>query len=45
VLDGSFDDSPDAQGAEEDRLKTFRRVRDEIAERIIGWLKTKEASP
>jgi arsenate reductase len=38
VLHWGFEDPADAQGSEDDRLRVFRRVRDEIAERIIGWL-------
>jgi arsenate reductase len=33
-----FDDPAAAQGLEEDRLKVFRRVRDEIDARIVEWL-------
>ena len=34
VLHWSFDDPADAQGEEEARLAVFRRVRDEIAQRV-----------
>jgi arsenate reductase len=44
VLHWSFDDPAEAQGSEDNRLRTFRRVRDEIAERIIEWLQTEETS-
>jgi arsenate reductase (thioredoxin) len=37
-LHWSFDDPSQATGSEADRLQTFRRVRDEIARVIIGWL-------
>jgi DNA-binding ferritin-like protein len=39
-LHWSFDDPADAQGSNADRLQVFRRVRDEIAERIRRWLNT-----
>jgi len=32
----SFDDPADARGTEEERLDVFRRVRDEIADRVRG---------
>ena len=34
----SFDDPSQATGSDEDRLATFRRVRDEIAARLRQWL-------
>jgi arsenate reductase len=37
-LHWSFDDPSRASGAEADRLAAFRRVRDEIAARLRGWL-------
>jgi arsenate reductase (thioredoxin) len=37
-LHWSFEDPSGATGNEEDRLKVFRGVRDEIKERIRGWL-------
>jgi arsenate reductase (thioredoxin) len=39
----SFEDPSAATGSEEDRLKVFRRVRDEIKRRIRGWLAEQEA--
>jgi len=33
-----FDDPAAADGTEAQRLRTFRRVRDEIGERIDAWL-------
>jgi arsenate reductase len=35
----SFDDPSAAKGSEDERLATFRRVRDEIASRLTTWLK------
>ena len=35
----SFDDPSAAKGTEDERLATFRRVRDEIAARLTRWLK------
>lgn len=40
VLHWSFDDPAEAQGSVDDRLQVFRRVRDEIADRIRAWLRT-----
>jgi arsenate reductase len=37
-LHWSFDDPSAATGSEEQRLAVFRRVRDEIAGRLRGWL-------
>jgi arsenate reductase len=34
----SFEDPSQATGSEDQRLQTFRRVRDEIAERLKAWL-------
>jgi arsenate reductase len=34
----SFDDPSSPSGTEEERLQTFRRVRDEIRDRILEWL-------
>ncbi len=41
-LHWSFEDPSQATGREEERLKVFRRVRDEIRERIEGELIPKE---
>jgi arsenate reductase (thioredoxin) len=35
----SFDDPAEAEGSEEDKLAVFRRVRDEISERLNEWSK------
>jgi arsenate reductase len=35
-----FEDPSSAVGTDEQRLNTFRRVRDQIAERIEHWLET-----
>jgi arsenate reductase len=40
VLHWSFDDPVEAQGSDDDRQRVFRRVRDEIADRIRNWLRT-----
>ncbi len=40
----SFDDPSQAPGSDEDRLKTFRRVRDEILTRLRQWLADQEKS-
>ncbi len=45
ILHWSFDDPAEAEGPEPDRLDVFRRVRDEIAEKINGWLQTGGESP
>ena len=37
-LHWSFDDPSAARGTDEERLATFRRVRDEIDGRLRGWL-------
>ena len=39
-LHWSFDDPSQATGSDAERLQTFRRVRDEIARAISGWLTT-----
>ena len=41
----SFDDPSRATGTEEERLATFRRVRDEILARLRGWLADPKSSP
>jgi arsenate reductase (thioredoxin) len=40
----SFEDPSQATGPEEERLQTFRRVRNQIRARIEAWLATREAS-
>jgi len=45
TLHWSFDDPAEAQGSDDDRAKVFRRVRDEIAEKIRDWLKTEDRLP
>lgn len=40
VLNWSFDDPADVQGEEETRLIVFRRVRDEIAQRVKDFIRT-----
>jgi arsenate reductase (thioredoxin) len=45
TLHWSFDDPAEAQGSDDDRAKVFRRVRDEIAEKIRNWLKTEGQWP
>ena len=40
----SFDDPSQATGSDEDRLVTFRRVRDEIAARLRQWLAAERCS-
>lgn len=45
TLHWSFDDPAEAQGSDDDRVKVFRRVRDEIAEKIRDWLKTEGRLP
>ncbi len=39
-LDWSFDDPSAAHGSEAERLAVFRRVRDEIRERVEEWIET-----
>jgi arsenate reductase len=43
-LHWSFDDPSQATGTEDDRLATFRRVRDEIATRLTQWLTSRSTS-
>jgi arsenate reductase (thioredoxin) len=45
TLHWSFDDPAEAQGSDDDRAKAFRRIRDEIAEKIRDWLKTEGRLP
>lgn len=40
TLHWPFDDPADATGSEEDQIPVFRRVRDEIKDRITQFLKT-----
>ena len=40
----SFDDPSQATGTEQDRLGTFRRIRDEIAARLRLWLAAERCS-
>jgi len=40
----SFDDPSQATGTDEEKLKEFRRVRDEISARIRAWLTDQDAS-
>jgi arsenate reductase len=39
-LHWSFDDPSRAEGTDEERLQTFRRVRDQLLERIRAWVAT-----
>lgn len=41
-LHWSFDDPAYAQSSDADRWQVFRRVRDEIAEKIQRWLRTED---
>lgn len=41
----SFDDPSQATGTDEDKLKKFRRIRDEILIRLRQWLADQEQSP
>jgi arsenate reductase len=41
-LHWSFEDPSCATGSEQQRLATFRRIRDQIESRIVGWLKERE---
>ena len=41
----SFDDPSRATGTEEERLGTFRRIRDEILATLRGWLADTKTSP
>jgi arsenate reductase (thioredoxin) len=43
-LHWSFDDPSQAAGTEDERLTTFRRVRDEIATRLKQWLTSRPLS-
>lgn len=45
TLHWSFDDPAEAQGFDDDRARVFRRVRDEIAEKVRDWLKTEGRLP
>jgi arsenate reductase len=38
-LHWSFEDPSRAKGSEEERLQVFRRVRDQIQQRHVEWLK------
>ncbi len=42
-LHWSFEDPSSAAGSEEEKLQTFRRIRDEILARIRGWITRPEA--
>ena len=42
-LHWSFDDPSAAAGSEEEKLQTFRRIRDEISQKIRGWISLPEA--
>jgi arsenate reductase (thioredoxin) len=42
-LHWSFDDPSAAQGSDDERFATFRRVRDQIAEQLRRWLKELDA--
>ena len=39
-LHWSYEDPSRAKGSEEERLQVFRRVRDQIQQRLVEWLKT-----
>jgi len=39
-LHWSFEDPSRAEGTDEERLRTFRRVRDQLLERIRAWIAT-----
>ena len=39
-LHWSFEDPSRAKGSEEERLQAFRRIRDQIQQRLAEWLKT-----
>jgi len=41
----SFDDPSQAAGTDEDKLRKFRRVRDEIHAKLREWLADQEQSP
>ena len=38
-LHWSYEDPSRAKGSEEERLQAFRRVRDQIQQRLVEWLK------
>jgi arsenate reductase len=42
-LHWSFEDPSAAAGAEEEKLQTFRRIRDEISAKIRNWIALPEA--
>ena len=42
-LHWSFEDPSAAAGSEEEKLKAFRRIRDEILAKIHGWIALPEA--
>ena len=42
-LHWSFEDPSAASGSEEEKLKTFRRIRDEILAKIRSWISLPEA--
>jgi arsenate reductase (thioredoxin) len=39
-LHWSFEDPSRAKGSEEERLREFRRIRDQIQQRLAEWIKT-----
>jgi arsenate reductase len=39
----AFDDPADAQGSDEQQMEVFRRVRDEIAQRVTEFVNTRDA--
>jgi arsenate reductase len=43
VLHWPFEDPAEATGSDEQKLEVFRRVRDQIEERIRSWLQAEEA--
>jgi arsenate reductase len=42
-LHWSFEDPSSATGSEEEKLQTFRRIRDEISQKIRSWISRPEA--
>ncbi|HPJ08593.1 MAG TPA: arsenate reductase ArsC [Deltaproteobacteria bacterium] len=40
-----FDDPAAFEGTEEERLREFRRVRDQIRDRVVAWLKEQGIEP
>ena len=44
-LSWPLEDPAACQGSEEERLATFRRVRDQLKDRIIDWLKQQASAP